>query len=161
VSFETERTIARTSLISVGTCSCIDIKGEQTAKVRPPSYTSLAESTTSSTPTDPHSHLLSQLTAATAHLGHIPSALSPPFIPYIHSKRSNIHLIDLEQTVPLLQRASEFIKRTVEKDGAILFVGTRKPHRQMIRKAVERLESNGFGVAGERWMPGTLTNSLS
>lgn len=99
--------------------------------------------------------------ASTAHLGHIPSSLSPAYIPYIHSKRANIHLIDLEQTVPLLQRASEFVKRTVERDGSVLFVGTRKGHRGMVRKAVERLEGNGFGVAGERWMPGTLTNSLS
>lgn len=139
--------------------------GEQTASVRPPSYSSLAEKTSSSSgdasTSSPHAHLLSQLMASTAHLGHIPSSLSPAYIPYIHSKRANIHLIDLEQTVPLLQRASEFVKRTVERDGSVLFVGTRKGHRGMVRKAVERLEGNGFGVAGERWMPGTLTNSLS
>jgi ribosomal protein S2 len=49
----------------------------------------------------------------------------------------------------------------VANDGVVLVVGTREGHREMVNKAVERLQGNGFGVAGEKWMPGTLTNSFS
>lgn len=138
------------------------VAGAQTANVKRPSYIELAES--SSKPaesTTPQAHLLSQLTAATAHLGHIPSSLNSNFTPYIHSKRANLHIIDLEQTIPLLKTACDFVSAVVERDGIILFVGTRTEHKDIVKKAASRLDDNGYAVGGEPWSPGALTNSLT
>jgi small subunit ribosomal protein S2 len=63
--------------------------------------------------------------------------------------------------VPLLNKAAKVVKDVVKADGVVLFVGTRAEHRSVVRRAVEKLEGNGFGVAGTSWMAGTLTNSIS
>ncbi len=107
------------------------------------------------------SHLLSALVASGAELGHHPARLYPSYLPYIHGTRAGVSIIDLEQTVPLLRRAANFVREVVEADGVVLVVGTREGHRAMVKKAAGRLEGNGFGVAGEKWMAGTLTNSFS
>ncbi|KAJ9110418.1 hypothetical protein QFC19_001543 [Naganishia cerealis] len=116
----------------------------------------------SSTPSSTSPSLLSTLLASGAELGHSTSRLCPPFTPYIYGHRAGLHIIDLESsTVPLLQKAAKVVKEVVKADGVVLIVGTRAEHRTVVRKAVERLEGNGFGVAGTSWMAGTLTNSVS
>lgn len=83
-------------------------------------------------------------------------------MPYIYGHRAGLHIIDLESsTVPLLKKAASLVKEIVKADGVVLIVGTRAEHRSIVRKAVERLEGNGFGVAGTSWQAGTLTNSVS
>ncbi|KAI5452812.1 hypothetical protein NCC49_000557 [Naganishia albida] len=122
--------------------------------IQPPSYTSRPKQTPS--------NLLSTLLASGAQLGHSTSRLASPFTPYIYGHRAGLHIIDIESaTVPLLNKAAKVVRDVVKADGVVLFVGTRAEHRSVVRKAVERLEGNGFGVAGTSWMAGTLTNSIS
>ncbi|KAJ9101883.1 hypothetical protein QFC21_003223 [Naganishia friedmannii] len=121
------------------------------ASVQPPSSASA-----------PTPSLLSTLLASGAELGHSTSRLAPSFMPYIYGHRAGLHIIDLESsTVPLLKKAASLVKEVVKADGVVLIVGTRAEHRSIVRKAVERLEGNGFGVAGTTWQAGTLTNSVS
>lgn len=131
--------------------------GSTFANVQPPSYAA-RESTNDQPPTS----LLSTLLASGAELGHATSRLASPFTPYIYGHRAGLHIIDVESaTVPLLKKAAQVVKEVVKADGVVLIVGTRTEHRAVVRKAVERLEGNGFGVAGTSWMAGTLTNSIS
>jgi hypothetical protein len=126
--------------------------GSTFASVQPPSSTS-----TTSKPS-----LLSTLLASGAELGHSTSRLAPSYMPYIYGHRAGLHIIDLESsTVPLLKKAASLVKEVTKADGVVLIVGTRPEHRSIVRKAVERLEGNGFGVAGTSWQAGTLTNSVS
>ncbi|KAJ9116861.1 hypothetical protein QFC22_004518 [Naganishia vaughanmartiniae] len=100
-------------------------------------------------------------TTSGAELGHSTSRLAPSFMPYIYGHRAGLNIIDLESsTVPLLKKAASLVKEVVKADGVVLIVGTRAEHRSIVRKAVERLEGNGFGVAGTSWQAGTLTNSV-
>lgn len=131
--------------------------GSTFANVQPPSYAA-RQSTNHQTPES----LLSTLLASGAELGHSTSRLASPFTPYIYGHRAGLHIIDVESaTVPLLKKAAKVVKEVVKADGVVLVVGTRTEHRAVVRKAVERLEGNGFGVAGTSWMAGTLTNSIS
>ncbi|KAJ9107072.1 hypothetical protein QFC20_003797 [Naganishia adeliensis] len=122
--------------------------------IQPPSYTSRSA--------PPTTNLLPTLLASGAQLGHSTSRLASPFTPYIYGHRAGLHIIDVESaTVPLLNKAAKVVKEVVKADGVVLFVGTRAEHRSVVRRAVEKLEGNGFGVAGTSWMAGTLTNSIS
>lgn len=108
------------------------------------------------------SSILSALVASGASLGHAPSRLNPAFTPYLYGQRSGLHLIDLERaTVPLLRQAASLVRDVVKADGNVLFVGTRPEHRRSVQMAAERLDGNGFAVAGTKWLAGTLTNSSS
>ena len=132
--------------------------GSTFANVQPPSYAARQSTDNDQTPTS----LLSTLLASGAELGHATSRLASPFTPYIYGHRAGLHIIDVESaTVPLLKKAAQVVKEVVKADGVVLIVGTRTEHRTVVRKAVERLEGNGFGVAGTSWMAGTLTNSIS
>jgi small subunit ribosomal protein S2 len=132
----------------------LPLAGAAFSHIQPPSYTSRPKSTPTS--------LLSTLLASGAQLGHSTARLASPFTPYIYGHRAGLHIIDVESaTVPLLNKAAKVVKDVVKADGVVLFVGTRAEHRKVVRKAVERLEGNGFGVAGTSWMAGTLTNSVS
>lgn len=84
--------------------------------------------------------------------------LNQNFAPYVFGNRAGLSIIDLEQTLPLLRRAAALVRDTVRADGVVLFVGQRAGQKKMVEKAKERLEDNGFAVAG-KWMPGLLTNS--
>lgn len=128
--------------------------GAAFSHIQPPSYTSRSA--------PPTTNLLSTLLASGAQLGHSTSRLASPFTPYIYGHRAGLHIIDVESaTVPLLNKAAKVVKEVVKADGVVLFVGTRAEHRSVVRRAVEKLEGNGFGVAGTSWMAGTLTNSIS
>ncbi len=77
-----------------------------------------------------------QLLEAGAHFGHQAHRWNPKMSEYIFGVRSNIHIIDLAQTVPMLHRALQAVSDTVAKGGRILFVGTKRQAQDAIADAV-------------------------
>jgi small subunit ribosomal protein S2 len=74
---------------------------------------------------------------------------------YIFTKRNGIHIIDLEQTASMLDKACEFIKQIVAEGGKVLFVGTKKQAQGIIQEEAERC---GMYFINQRWIGGVLTN---
>ena len=108
-------------------------------------------------PLGPSQTTLSALVAAGAHFGHTTSLMNPNFLPYAYGVRAGLTIIDLEQTLPLLRRAANLVRAVAQRNGTILFVGTRPDLQETIQRASSRLDSQGYHI-GERWLPGTLTN---
>jgi small subunit ribosomal protein S2 len=100
---------------------------------------------------------VSSLLAAGAHFGHATTRMNPNFVPYAYGTRAGITIIDLDQTVPLLRRATNVVRAIARAGGIILFIGTRPDIMPVVQRSSERLGKQGFHV-GERWLPGTLTN---
>ncbi len=90
-----------------------------------------------------------------AHFGHVTRKWNPNFKPYILSDKNGVHIIDLEQTIDSINKACEFIKNLVSKNGEILFVGTKKQAQDIIQQEADRCSM--FYIV-ERWLGGTLTN---
>ncbi|KAF8682607.1 Ribosomal protein S2 [Rhizoctonia solani] len=109
-------------------------------------------------PTPPTDLTMSALVAAGAHLGSSSESTRPTFLPYAYGHRAGITIIDLDTTLPLLRRASNVVREVAKSKGLILFVGTTEDLAPCVRKAAQRLGSQGFHV-GTTWKPGTLTNS--
>ena len=93
---------------------------------------------------------------AGAHFGHKTSRWHPKMAPYIHSKRGDSHIINLDQTVEKLEEALPIITKTIENGKQVLFVGTKKQVRGIVKEAAESV-SQPYVV--ERWIGGMLTNS--
>jgi small subunit ribosomal protein S2 len=74
---------------------------------------------------------------------------------YIFTKRNGIHIIDLEQTADMLDRAYDFIRQVVAEGGNILFVGTKKQAQEIVEEEVKRC---GMYYVNQRWIGGVLTN---
>lgn len=111
-------------------------------------------------PVDAHKLTLSHLVAATAQVGHSLSSLKAANQPYIYGQRHGVAIFDLERaTLPALRRAASVVKAVAERDGVILFVGTRPGQQAAVLAATKRLAGNGFHVTAERWMPGVITNA--
>jgi small subunit ribosomal protein S2 len=96
-----------------------------------------------------------QLLEAGVHFGHQTARWNPRMGPYIYGSRNGIHILDLTQTVPLLEEALRVIRDTVAKGGRILFVGTKRQAQKAVADAAER--SAQFYM-NHRWLGGTLTN---
>ncbi|KPP88459.1 MAG: SSU ribosomal protein S2 RpsB [Rhodobacteraceae bacterium HLUCCA08] len=96
-----------------------------------------------------------QLLEAGVHFGHQTQRWNPKMGPYIYGSRNGIHIMDLTQTVPLLDQALQVIRDTVAKGGRILFVGTKRQAAAPIKDAAEK--SAQFYM-NHRWLGGTLTN---
>ncbi|KAG9123727.1 37S ribosomal protein, mitochondrial [Ceratobasidium sp. 392] len=109
-------------------------------------------------PAAPSELTMSALVAAGAHLGSSPASTRPTFLPYAYGHRAGITIIDLDITLPLLRRASNVVREVARSNGLILFVGTNENLAPCVRKAAQRLGSQGFHV-GTTWKPGTLTNA--
>ncbi|TKY88750.1 hypothetical protein EX895_002381 [Sporisorium graminicola] len=111
-------------------------------------------------PIDAHKLTLSHLVASTAQVGHSLSSLKAANQPYIYGQRHGVAIFDLERaTLPALRRAASVVKAVAERDGVILFVGTRAGQQAAVLAATKRLSGNGFHVTAERWMPGVITNA--
>ncbi len=95
------------------------------------------------------------LLEAGVHFGHQTARWNPKMGPYIYGSRNGIHILDLTQTVPLLDQALQAIRDTVAKGGRILFVGTKRQAQKAIADAAEK--SAQFYM-NHRWLGGTLTN---
>ena len=89
------------------------------------------------------------------HFGHQTRRWNPKMRPYIFGARKGIHIIDLQQTIPLFNTAYEFIQDVVAKKGKVLFVGTKRQARDIIQEEATRC---GMFHVTQRWMGGTLTN---
>lgn len=95
------------------------------------------------------------LLEAGVHFGHKTSRWHPKMAPYIHSKRQDSHIINLEKTVEGLEVALPFLTKTAAKGKKVLFVGTKKQHKDIVKAAAE---SAGQPYVTERWIGGMLTN---
>ncbi|MFC6687548.1 30S ribosomal protein S2 [Jhaorihella thermophila] len=96
-----------------------------------------------------------QLLEAGVHFGHQTQRWNPRMAPYIYGQRNGIHIIDLTQTVPMLDQALQVIRDTVAKGGRVLFVGTKRQAQQPIAEAAEK---SAQYYMNHRWLGGTLTN---
>ena len=90
-----------------------------------------------------------------AHFGHVTRKWNPNFKPYILSEKNGVHIINLDSTIDAISKASNFVKEIVEKNGEILFVGTKKQAQDIVQQEADRCSM--FYIV-ERWLGGTLTN---
>lgn len=95
------------------------------------------------------------LLEAGVHFGHKTSRWHPKMAPYIHSKRQDSHIIDLVKTVEGLDAALPFITKTVASGKKVLFVGTKKQAKDIVKAAAEKVNQP---YVTERWVGGMLTN---
>ncbi len=98
---------------------------------------------------------IKQLFEAGVHFGHQTSRWNPKMAKYIYGKKDGIHIINLDQTVAQLDRASDFLKEVAGRGRQVLFVGTRKQTKEIVKSAAE---SVGMPYVTERWLGGMLTN---
>ena len=98
---------------------------------------------------------LRQLLAAGVHFGHQTQRWDPLMEPFIYGSRNGIHILDLTQTVPMLDQALNVVRETVAKGGSILFVGTKRQASSPIAEAAEKCAQY---YMNHRWLGGTLTN---
>ena len=96
-----------------------------------------------------------QLLEAGVHFGHQTQRWNPRMAPFIYGDRNGIHIMDLTQTVPMLDQALQVIRDTVAKGGRILFVGTKRQAQKPIAEAAEK---SAQYFMNHRWLGGTLTN---
>ena len=95
------------------------------------------------------------LLEAGVHFGHKTSRWHPKMAPYIHSKRQDSHIIDLVKTVEGLEAALPFITKVVASGKQVLFVGTKKHTKEIVKATAEALKQL---YVTERWLGGILTN---
>lgn len=95
------------------------------------------------------------LLEAGVHFGHKTSRWHPKMAPYIHSKRQDSHIIDLTKTVEALEAALPFLTKTAASGKQILFVGTKKQAKEIVKEVAEKA---GQPYVTERWIGGMLTN---
>ena len=96
-----------------------------------------------------------QLLEAGVHFGHMVRRWNPRMAPFIHSEREGIHIIDLQQTVPMLYSALAFLREVAAGGGRVLFVGTK---RQAQRPVEDHAKRCGQHYVNQRWLGGMLTN---
>ena len=101
------------------------------------------------------SFTMRQLLEAGVHFGHNTRRWNPKMEPYIFGARNNVHIIDLQQTVPMLHRAMNALRDVAAAGGRVLFVGTKRQASRMIAQSAERC---GQFYVDHRWLGGMLTN---
>ena len=92
---------------------------------------------------------------AGVHFGHQTRFWNPQMAPYIFGDRNKIHIINLEQTLPMFNDALNFLGRMASTRGRILFVGTKRAASKIVREQAERC---GMPYVNHRWLGGMLTN---
>jgi len=98
---------------------------------------------------------MKQLLEAGVHFGHQTPRWNPKMKPYIFGSRNGMHIIDLQKTEKLFEKACEVIRKTVANGGKVLFVGTKKQAQDAIEEEAGRV---GAFYVNYRWLGGTLTN---
>lgn len=101
---------------------------------------------------------IQDLLLAGCHFGHLTRRWNPKMKPYIFMERNGIHIIDLKKTLVHLKKACEAMTQIVSDGGDVLFVGTKKQARDIIKVEAERC---GMPYVCERWLGGTLTNFVT
>ncbi len=98
---------------------------------------------------------LQQLILAGAHFGHLTRRWNPKMKPFIFMEKNGIYIIDMNKTLSMLEKANEAAARIASKGEDILFIGTKKQARDIIRHEATRA---GMPYVNERWLGGMLTN---
>ena len=96
-----------------------------------------------------------ELLDAGVHFGHQTRYWNPRMAPYIFGHRNKIHIINLEKTLALYQEGLRFIRQLAANKGAVLFVGTKRQAREVVREEALRC---GMPYVDHRWLGGMLTN---
>ena len=103
----------------------------------------------------PDTATIKQLLEAGAHFGHQTGRWHPRMKGYIFTKRNGIHIIDLEKTAVMLDKACAFIRDVVAQGDTVLFVGTKKQAQESVEEEAQRC---GMYYVNQRWLGGMLTN---
>jgi small subunit ribosomal protein S2 len=98
---------------------------------------------------------ISDLMEAGVHFGHQTERWNPKMKPYIFEARNGVHVIDVSQTQKKIQDAIDFLRPIVLNGGQILFVGTKKQAKEIVKEIAEKCHMHSVT---ERWLGGTLTN---
>jgi small subunit ribosomal protein S2 len=101
---------------------------------------------------------IQDLLLAGSHFGHLTRRWNPKMKRYIFMERNGIHIIDLKKTMECLATAREAVRKVVSEGGTILFVGTKKQAKDIIKLEAERC---GMPYVSERWLGGLLTNFVT
>jgi len=101
------------------------------------------------------SFTMRQLLEAGVHFGHHTRRWNPKMEQYIFGTRNNIHILDLQQTVPMLYQALDIVSQTAARGGRVLFVGTKPAAAETIAEAAR---SCGQYFVNHRWLGGMMTN---
>ncbi|MSP27054.1 MAG: 30S ribosomal protein S2 [Methylococcales bacterium] len=96
-----------------------------------------------------------QMLEAGVHFGHQTRYWNPKMAPYIFGARNKIHIIDLEQTLPMFNDAMNYLSQMTANKGTILFVGTKKSARKVV---AEEATKCGMPYVNHRWLGGMMTN---
>ena len=96
-----------------------------------------------------------ELLEAGVHFGHSKGRWNPKMSPYLYGVRNGIHIVDLNKTVVYLEQAYHFVADSVAQGAEVLFVGTKKQAKDVIKEEAERA---GVPYVNERWVGGLLTN---
>ena len=96
-----------------------------------------------------------EMLEAGVHFGHQTRFWHPKMRPYIFGERNNIHIINLEKTLPLLNEATAFVRKLAANKGVVLFVGTKRQAAEILRAEAVRA---GSPYVDHRWLGGMLTN---
>ena len=102
-----------------------------------------------------HTVSMKDLLTSGVHFGHQTRRWNPKMKQFIFGERGGIYIIDLQKTTVLIDEACEFLKRTAERGGSVLFVGTKKQCQESIQEQAERV---GMPYVSNRWLGGLLTN---
>jgi small subunit ribosomal protein S2 len=101
------------------------------------------------------SFTMRQLLEAGVHFGHHTRRWNPKMKPYLFGVRNGVHIIDLTQTVPMLEQAMKVVRDTVAAGGRVLFVGTKPAASERVAEAAKRC---GQYFVNHRWLGGMMTN---
>jgi len=96
-----------------------------------------------------------QMLEAGVHFGHQTRYWNPKMAPFIFGHRNKIHIINLEKTLPMYQEAIKFVRQLSANKGNVLFVGTKRQAREIVREEAQRA---GAPFVDHRWLGGMLTN---
>nr|CAA6813547.1 MAG: SSU ribosomal protein S2p (SAe) [uncultured Thiotrichaceae bacterium] len=96
-----------------------------------------------------------QMLEAGVHFGHQTRYWNPKMAPYIFGDRNKIHIINLEQTLPMFNDAMNFVGKMAARGGKVLFVGTKRSAREAVRESAQACK---MPYVNHRWLGGMLTN---
>jgi small subunit ribosomal protein S2 len=96
-----------------------------------------------------------QMLEAGVHFGHQTRFWNPRMAPFIFGHRNKIHIVNLEKSLPLFQDAQKFVRQLAANKGSVLFVGTKRAARDIVREEAQRA---GMPYVDQRWLGGMLTN---
>merc|ERR1711974_517422 len=101
------------------------------------------------------SFTMRQLLEAGVHFGHHTHRWNPKMRPFIFGVRNNVHILDLQQTTPMLETAVKAMRDIVANGGRVLFVGTKRQAQAKIKESAKR---SGQYFVNHRWLGGMMTN---